>query len=106
MRKLKRGRSNLASAVLGVPAADARSPKELRERKAGDQGAATNAGGEEDQFFGDDLQSNACRVGDEAGETSLVRVRRLYRHRRSPRLGGLPVSPRIQGNRGNAWAAI
>ena len=50
----------LASRIGGVSAADAGSPKELPEGKAGDQRAATDAGCEEDQFFGDDLHSNSC----------------------------------------------
>ena len=62
--KLSGGWSRLASRILGFSAAHARSPKELRESKAGDQGAATNAGCKEDQFSGNDLHSNSCRVSE------------------------------------------
>jgi len=55
----------LPGPVLGVSTANARNPEDLREGKAGDQRAATNAGCEEDQFFGNDLHSNSCRGGDE-----------------------------------------
>ena len=82
----------LASRIGGVSAADAGSPKELPEGKAGDQRAATNAGCEEDQFFGNDLHSNSCRGGDEGGGTSsLVRLCRFYRRWQSPRLEGLSI---------------
>jgi len=57
----------LASRIGGVSATDAGSPKELPERKAGDQRAASNAGCEENQFFSDDLHSNSCCGGDEGG---------------------------------------
>ena len=59
--------SSLAGLVGDASTIEARGPKELREGKPGDQRAATNTGCEEDQFFGDDLHSNACRDGDEAG---------------------------------------
>ena len=52
----------LASCIC-VSAADARSAKELREGKAGDQRAAANAGYEEDQFFCNYLHSNSCDGG-------------------------------------------
>ena len=66
--------SNLGSRILGVgvSAPDAGSPKELREGKAGDQGAATDTGCEKDQFFGDDLHSSSCPVGDEGGGPLLT----------------------------------
>ena len=54
----------LASRILGFSATHSRSPKELRESKAGDQRAATNAGCEEDQFSGNDLHNNSCRVAE------------------------------------------
>lgn len=66
------GTRALASRIRVVPATDARNPKELREREAGDQRAATNAGCEEDQFFGNDLHSNSWRGRDEGGGTSSL----------------------------------
>jgi hypothetical protein len=42
---------------------DARRPKQLCQRKASDQRAATNAGCEKDEFFGNDLHNNSR--GDE-----------------------------------------
>ena len=62
----------LASRILGFSAAHARSPKELSEGEAGDQRAATNAGCEQNQFFGDDLHSSSCPVGDEGGGPLLA----------------------------------
>ena len=81
--------SSLSGLVGDASTIDARSPKELHQGKPGDQRAAANAGCEEDQFFGDDLHSNACRDGDEAGGTSSPGwVVPFYRHRPSPRLEG------------------
>ena len=62
-----RGFGRNESRIRGVSAADAHSPKELPEGKAGDQRAATNAGCEEDQFFGNDLHGNSCGGGDQGG---------------------------------------
>lgn len=61
----------LSGLVRDVSTANARRAKELRQRKAGDQRAATNAGYEEDEFFGDNLHSNSCGDEDKGRGTLL-----------------------------------
>jgi hypothetical protein len=64
----------LSGLVVDVSTADARRSKQLRERKTGDERAATNAGCEEDEFFGNDLHSNSCGGETRPGEPLLLLV--------------------------------
>ena len=78
----------LSGFSVAVSTADARRSKELPEGKTGDERSATDAGCEEDEFFGNDLHSNSCCGEDEGGGTSSsVSLCRFYRHGQSPRVG-------------------